>query len=390
MDHRNRAYQYAAIIAALLFSCAKDPNPDERLLNALIPVRERYAPDRRVAIFTVTPEWQNGVLVAKGEVDNPQAKTDALGALKDAANVDPVDSIIVLPDPRLGENRNGIITVSVGNVRSRPGQDEELGTQVLMGMVVKLLKKRGGWYYVQSNDKYLGWIEDDAMVVTDDKGVDDWIAASKVITVDYFGVVREKPSLTAQPVSDVVAGAMLKKGGEGGSWIAVALPDGRKGYIGRSIVQDYGAWRKSRRLTTANIENTAKMFVGVPYLWGGTSAKGFDCSGYTKTVYRLNGLELNRDANQQSLMGEDVAVGGSFQGLKDGDLLFFGRKAAGEKPERIWHVGIYLGNKEFIHCAGRVRINSFDSTASHFDRERLNTFVRARRLIGMSQVPEVG
>ncbi len=384
-------FKYLAfLLTLLLFSCAKDSNPDERLVKALTPLRDQYAPDRRVAVFSVTPEWQNGVLVAKGEVDNAQAKAEALGILKKISAVDPVDSILVLPDPKLGERRNGIITVSVGNVRSRPGQDEELGTQVLMGMVVKLLKKRGGWYYVRCNDKYLGWIEDDAMVLTDDKGVDDWIAAPKLIAVDYFGVIRERPSLSAQPVSDIVAGALMRKGEQKDSWVAVALPDGRKGYIGRSIVQDYAAWRTSRKLTAANVENTAKMFVGVPYLWGGTSAKGFDCSGYTKTVYRLNGLELNRDANQQSLMGEDVAVGGNFQGLRDGDLLFFGRKASGEKPERIWHVGIYLGNKEFIHCAGRVRVNSFDSTASHFDRDRLNTFVRARRLIGTSHVPEVG
>lgn len=386
----------SCLIAVLLTlaSCVKEgpssEKPDDKLTAALKPVREKYAPDRRVAVFTVSPVWVGENLVAKGEVENANAKEEALVSLRSAAGKEVIDSILILPDPKLGSRHFGIITVSVGNMRSKPGQAEELATQVLMGMVVKLMKKQGGWFYVQSHDKYLGWIEDDAVVITDEKGVDEWIAASKVIATDYFGVVREQPVVTSQPVSDVVAGVLLRRREQKGSWIGVALPDSRQGYIERSIVQEYASWKKSRRLTGDNVEKVAKMFVGVPYLWGGTSTKGFDCSGYTKTVYRMNGMELNRDANQQALMGEVVATGKDFLGLKKGDLLFFGRKATDEKPERIWHVGIYLGNKEFIHCAGRVRVSSFDETAPHYDPDRLNTFVRARRVMNAAQVPEVG
>lgn len=391
MNHRNQVFTYAAIAAALLLSsCTTNSNPDERLVKALTPVRDQYAPDRRVAVFSVTPEWQNGAFVAKGEVDNPKAKVDAMNALKEAAGVHPIDSIMVLPDPKLGGKHYGIVTVSVGNIRSRPGHPEELATQVLMGMVVRVLKHRGGWSYVQSNDNYLGWIEKESLVMTDQSGADEWTRTSKFIVVDYFGIIRSEPNSGSLPVSDIVVGAMMKKGKPGGAWHEVFLPDGKRGFIERRMVQDYQAWRSSRTLDAEHIEKSSKLFVGVPYLWGGTSAKGFDCSGYTKTVFRMNGLELSRDANQQAVMGEDVAVGSDFQGLKKGDLLFFGRAATEERPERIWHVGIYLGKKEFIHCAGRVRINSFDSTASHFDPDRLNTFVRARRVIGTSNVPEIG
>lgn len=390
-----RVYQYCLVAVLLaVVSCAREgpssEKPDDKLTAALKPVREKYAPDRRVAVFTVSPVWIGGNLVAKGEVEHPEAKEEALASLRTASGKEVLDSVLVLPDQRFGNRHFGIITVSVGNMRSKPGQAEELGTQVLMGMVVKLMKKQGGWLYVQSHDKYLGWIEDDAVVITDEKGVDEWIAAPKVITTDYFGVIREQPVVTSQPVSDVVAGVLLRRREQKGSWIGVALPDGRQGFVERSIVQEYLTWKKSRRLTGDNVEKVAKMFVGVPYLWGGTSTKGFDCSGYTKTVYRMNGLELNRDANQQALMGEEVATGKDFQGLKKGDLLFFGRKATEEKPERIWHVGIYLGNKEFIHCAGRVKVNSFDESAPHYDPDRLNTFVRARRVMNADQVPEVG
>jgi hypothetical protein len=352
-------------------------------------VREEFAPDRRVAVFTVTPERQGSVVVAKGEVDNPAAKDKALEVLR-APGGTVIDSILVLPDPKLGGKTFGIVTVSVGNMRSKPGHPEELGTQILMGMVVRILKEQRGWCYVQSHDKYLGWLEEGSMKVTDENGVQDWLKTPKVITTSYFGIVRQRPDVKSLPVTDVVTGVLLARGLKTGRWQAVSLPNGQAGFIEPSVVEDYDAWKRSRRLNGENVEAAAKLFVGVPYLWGGTSAKGFDCSGYTKTVFRMNGLELNRDANQQALMGEEVPAGSDFSGLKKGDLLFFGRKASEERPERIWHVGIYLGEKEFIHCAGRVRINSFDETAPHYDPDRLNTFVRARRLIGISQIPEVG
>lgn len=381
----------AAFLALLVLNaCAPVSEQDEALTKALEPVRQKYAPDRRVAVFTVTAERRGNVVVAKGEVDHPDAEREALDLLASKAGPEVVDSILVLPDPELGDKTVGIVNVSVGNMRSKPGHPQELASQVLMGMVVKILKEQGGWYYVQSHDKYLGWMEKGSVTVTDEEGLEEWLRAPKVIVTDYFGIVRESPNTRALPVTDVVPGMLMRKGGRSGSWIAVALPNGRKGFIQASIAEDYGTWRRSRQLTAENVEAAAKLFVGVPYLWGGTSAKGFDCSGYTKTVFRLNGLELNRDANQQALMGEEVPVGKDFGGLKKGDLLFFGRKASDERPERIWHVGIYLGGKEFIHCAGRVRINSFDENAPHYDPERLNTFVRARRVIGNSPIPEVG
>ncbi len=374
----------------LFFSCTPTPGTiDERLAESLKPVREEFAPDRRVAVFTVTPERQGSVVVAKGEVDNPEAKTKSLEVLR-ATGGTVIDSILVLPDPKLGDKIFGIVTVSVGNMRSKPGHPEELGTQVLMGMIVRILKEQRGWCYVQSPDKYLGWLEEGSMKVTDEPGLQEWLKAPKVITTAYFGIVRQRPTAKSLPVTDVVTGVLLRRGKRAGGWQAVSLPNGQEGFIEPSIVENYESWKRSRKLNAENVEASAKLFVGVPYLWGGTSAKGFDCSGYTKTVFRMNGLELNRDANQQALMGEEVPVGSHFSGLKKGDLLFFGRKADEKRPERIWHVGIYLGEKEFIHCAGRVRINSFDETAPHYDPDRLNSFVRARRVIGISPIPEVG
>jgi len=142
------------------------------------------------------------------------------------------------------------------------------------------------------------------------------------------------------------------------------------------------------RETSENVIRTARRFFGVPYLWGGTSAKGFDCSGFTKTVYFLNGVLLPRDASQQVMVGSIIDTGVDMENLNTGDLLFFGSKATPEQEARVTHVAIYLGRKKFIHSSGDVRINSFDPSDPDFSKYRLGTFLHARRIIGAG--PDVG
>ncbi len=357
---------------------------DDPCKAVVAAVKARYAPDRRVAVFDVTCVKEAAQFVVRGDVDQDGARRDLLAALAAARLAPVVDSMRVLPEPGLAAAPFGIVKVSVGNVRSNPAHSAELATQVMMGMVVRLLKRQGDWYYVQGPDKYLGWLEGAAMHLTTSEGVTAWEHGARVITTAYFGVVRAKPDTTSLPVSDAVPGVLFKDDGARGHWRAVETPDGRKGFIQRALVADYATWKASRKLTADNVESTAKRFIGVPYLWGGTSPKGMDCSGFTKTVFRLNGLELNRDANQQAQMGFDVPVGDDFRLLAKGDLLFFGQKATPERAERITHVAIYLQNRTFIHTPGGsgVRIDSFDPTAPNFNDGLLKNLVRARRVIG--------
>jgi len=383
-------FAFLGIVCAFA-ACSQEPKTDTPVRGVLDSLKAHYAPDRRVAVFDITVGQQGSVVIARGEVDNPKAKEDALSTLHTTLGGQVIDSIKVLPDPQLGEKRYGIVAVSVGNVRSNPRNSAELATQALMGTVVKLLKKQGGYYSIQMPDNYIGWLEENAMKITNAAGVEEWEAAPKVIATTYFTMVREQPNPGSRPVSDAVAGVLMKQVGASGGWIAVELPDGRKGYIEMSNVEEVARWKKSRKLTAENIEKTATMFLGIPYLWGGTSPKGMDCSGFTKMVYRLNGLELSRDADQQALGGEEQKPGENFENLKKGDLLFFGRKGSAERPERISHVGVYLEKQEFIHTPGGswVKFNSFDPSASNYSESLRKSFVRARRYIGPAQIPEV-
>ena len=101
----------------------------------------------------------------------------------------------------------------------------------------------------------------------------------------------------------------------------------------------------------------------------------------TKTVYFLNGIILPRDASQQVNVGELIEVKNGWDNLQSGDLLFFGKKAEGDKKEKVTHVAIYIGDGDFIHAAGRVRINSLNPTKSYYSKYRDNSFIRAKRIL---------
>lgn len=376
------------LIILILSGCTEEP-ATVKVFDGITAIQKKYAPDRRVAVFSVKTYERGNDLIAVGDVERQEVKDEVLKLLTgEKKNV--IDSITVLPDERLGAKTWGIITVSVANMRSDPGEDAELSSQVLMGSVVKILKKKGGWVYIQSPDKYLGWADPDQLLRVTESAAKEWTNAKRVFVTSYFGFVLQGPDAQSFPVCDITGGAVLKDLGTTGEWTKVGLADGRTGFIPKKSVIDYAQWGEQLRPVADNIERTGRYLMGVPYLWGGTSPKGVDCSGFTRTVFLLNGQQLNRDANQQAEQGEEIEPGAQFENLRKGDLLFFGRKADEKRPERIVHVGIYLGDRLFIHSSGKVRLNSFDPASPIYDEPDLNRFVRARRVIASApQVAEV-
>ena len=159
----------------------------------------------------------------------------------------------------------------------------------------------------------------------------------------------------------------------------IKLPDGQIGITYDLQFLRASEW-KDMLPNPESIIGIAKTYMGIPYVWGGTSTKGFDCSGFTKNIFLLNGMQLPRDASQQVQCGETIDTNNGFENLKQGDLLFFGKKASNDKKERITHVAIYLDNASFIHASGEVKIQSLDPSSEIFAPERLETFIMAKRI----------
>ncbi len=189
------------------------------------------------------------------------------------------------------------------------------------------------------------------------------------------------PARHRQTVSDVAAGNRLKWEGTKGAFYKVAYPDGRQGYISKSISMPEKKWRATLKQDAASIIATAHSMMGIPYLWAGTSSKGVDCSGFMRTVLFMHDIIIPRDASQQAYVGEHIDIAPNFSNLQPGDLIFFGRKATPERKERVVHVGMYIGNKRFIHSQGDVRVNSFSPDDELFDEYNLGRLLFATRVL---------
>lgn len=379
-----RISPFILVLAMVLIGGCSTRNRDVAMFGDLLnEAKEKFAPDRRTAVFDVKPEQHSQIVTLKGEVHSPAMKADLLAFLRERTSVAFEDSILALPDSALGAKTAGIVSVSVANIRTKPGHAAEMGTQAILGTPLQVLKKRRGWYYVQTPDAYLGWTDDHVVMMTPEE-LKAWSEKPKVIVTTELAFTRQRPEKTSQPVSDVVAGALLALEGQSGGFYEVGYPDGRTAFLPREMGAPYADWLDKAKDTPEAITATAQRFMGLPYFWGGTSAKGMDCSGFTKTVYFLNGVLLPRDASQQVHVGELVDTTGGID-LKPGDLLFFGSRERADRKERVTHVAISLGGKRFIHASTDVRINSLSPADTDYSKHRDEGFLRAKRLIGVGE-----
>jgi cell wall-associated NlpC family hydrolase len=369
-----------AVLAFLILAsgCRQKPMAHNKYQSLLDSIGIVYVPDLRDGIFDAEFVPNGTDMILKGETNVPEAKAAMTGLLKQKG-VDFIDSLKVLPDTSVVKQPWGLVNVSVCNLRFISSYDAEMVSQALMGTPVKVLKKENGWLLIQSPDLYLGWVDSDAIATKSVSEHESWKSSARLFYTAKTGDIFSDQSM-AKVISDIVAGCILEVTGNQKSGYEVKLPDGRMGYIpaGRAILLDQ--LTVNTYLNPGNLVSTAESFMGIPYLWGGTSSKGFDCSGFVKTIYFLNGMILARDASQQFQYGRRLRRGSIPDSLKKGDLLFFGSSSRG-RP-RATHVGMYIGDTEFIHCSGMVKINSLDSTRINFSRFRRDSFLGVRRVIG--------
>lgn len=282
--------------------------------------------------------------------------------------------------PVSADSAYGVVDISVCNLREEGKFTSGMSTQALLGMPVKVLQYNG-WYEIQTPDDYTGWVHRMVITPMSKERYNEWNRAKKVVVTSHYGFIYGKPDEHSQTISDVVSGNRLKWEGDERRFHKVSYPDGRQGYISKSISQPEVEWRASLKQTPESILKTAYTLMGVPYLWAGTSSKGVDCSGLVRTVLFMYDMIIPRDASQQAYIGEHIEIAPDFSNILPGDLVFFGRKATDVKKESVSHVGFYMGNQKFIHALGDVHISSFNPTDKEYDEFNSGRLLYAVRFL---------
>lgn len=367
-----------------LASCRDAPKEDLIQLQALNDsIKKIYAPDKRVAVYDISLSAELGEIILRGETDQEEALASLIEKLKGKGKK--IQNLTrVLPDSSVGEWNYAVVNNSVANIRSTPKHSGELATQAILGTSLKVLKIDGDFYLVQTPDGYISWVDHGGVTLMTVEEFKKWQNSQKVIYTKASGHVYEYMSDELYKIGDIVLGAQLKLIEDSGAFYRVSYPDKRIGYLKKSDCEFYGRWVNQLNPSGTLVELYAKDLMGSPYLWGGTSTKGMDCSGFTKTVYLMNGFVIPRDASQQIHAGKDVDPQLKLEDLQKGDLMFFGKKATDSTRQRVTHVGIWLGNEkgEFIHASGRVKIGSIDKKSSHYDDFNTKRYLGSRRYLG--------
>ncbi len=372
----NKKYLLILILPLVLYSC--QVNNRKQASEIIQKFEQEKAIDKSEMVFEIEAIYKKGNLILTGETDNLKLKTDLLTSLK---SLKPTDKITILPDSTVGNHIFGLINLSVANLRAEPRHSSELITQALLGTPVKILKVKGSWFKIQTPDKYISWVDGAGISPITQKEFVEWKLSKRVIFKGDNGFVYKTNSFKL-PVSDVTMGDILDKTGQNSFAIQLRFPDGRTGFSPIKNWVDFKTFKTNTIPDTTTLKNMALQMNGRPYLWGGTSARAMDCSGFVKTLFFMNGLILPRDATQQARYGDPVDTKTNFDNVVTGDLLFFGKAATANSTEKITHVALSLGKTEYINEAGRMKRNSFDPKSKDFSEYRKNSFLRAKRVVG--------
>ena len=239
------------------------------------------------------------------------------------------------------QNSFGICQLSVIPVRNQPSHPSEMISQLLFADTFKILEEEDSWLKIEkADDAYVGWVDKKQVTLFDNSSLyqlnpSPFFLTSEASTLVLKGVLKEPLYLPA----------------------GCTLPfyeDG-KSKIGNEIYQvtSSNIFVPNQEDFESDVQETAKKFLNAPYLWGGRTHSGIDCSGFSQIVFKMLGISLKRDAYQQAEQGKLVDF---LTEAKAGDLAFFDNEEG-----KITHVGIMLNNSQIIHSSGRVKIDRIDN-----------------------------
>ena len=263
----------------------------------------------------------------------------------------------------------GLVNISSASLRSEPSHAAELETQAVYGTPVEILNEdeiSTGWLRVRLPDGYEAYIPESSVWVMSEAEMDRWRDADRLIISRPFPgpVIADTLLSDYTPynrICDLTVGSILEGSmpGPGARFVEVTLPDGDRGYARVDDMADFRTWA-SRPADIDEVLDVANLLLGIPYLWGGITEKGLDCSGFTRTCYLIGARTLlPRNASQQAMIGTPLDIDHP-ELFEQGDLIFFGSDG------RITHVAIYDHGSTYIHASGKVFRSSFDPQSDKY------------------------
>ncbi len=238
--------------------------------------------------------------------------------------------------------RYGICNLSIVPLRLEASDASEMVSQVLYGDLFKVLEQRKSWHKIRlAFDKYEGWIDNKQYLEITKEHYDDFIAMPLKLSMDLVEFIQgENQQLYPIPLGSSLNGLSL-------------------------LNHTFDGLFSSEKQPKEKLIETTFLYLNAPYLWGGKTPFGIDCSGFTQMVYKLNGYKLLRDASQQATQGEALSF---IEESEPGDLAFFDNNEG-----EIVHVGIIMKDNYIVHAHGKVRIDRLDHSGIYNVDKRTHT-----------------
>ncbi len=255
------------------------------------------------------------------------------------------------------------VNVSCANMHREAKFQSEVVSQAILWESVVVHKEENGFLNIRTEDHYEGWLHHTQISEPEMEMPKETLMITRPEAALY-----ENASAHALQIRDAVSGCSIPVFERRDQWYRTILPDGRRAFIEQEAVDVLPP------LSRKNLLEYALNYSGRPYHWGGKTAKGFDCSGFTQFIHKMFGIQIRRDAWMQF---EDAnVVSNDFNEGRPGDLMFFA-----EKKDKITHVGFCLGEGRLLHVRGMVRINSLKEDDALFDPLLYNDFTEVRTFL---------
>jgi gamma-D-glutamyl-L-lysine dipeptidyl-peptidase len=341
-----------------------------RIRRAAREVRASLAPDPRVEVFEIRTRGPAKRPTVRG------ATTVAAAALAfnhqlEEAGVEADVRVRVLPDPGLAPRSEALVRAPIVPVYRRPTMNSSQVTQYVLGSRVTLLSRRDRFFRVRGEEAHVGWVHRGYIARGEPEWALVWERGEQGEPVVSLGA--EVHDQEDRVFARLPWGARVLQQGGG----RILLPDGRSGHLaaGEVVAVDRLLDRFPPR--GESVIRTARRWLGAPYLWGGVTPHGVDCSGLVQSVYWIHGVAMPRDSDMQARVGSEIDPGDGFQKLRAGDLLFF------SESRRVDHVAMSLGGSHIIHASASNGSVDLNDMAGELDVEAFlrGIFTHARRLL---------